>query len=278
MINSLSYRQNQEIYSKSWDSHNIPKKCLNNKMKHDSFDENTNLKKNKVSLNRNNTYHGTENSKKKEKFHKNFDFKSMLKMKKSSSSLKTSSSSILSNTSLDNASPLKKKNSSKSLKTKSLLNTNLSKKHGKKKLNDRMVDEVNNNRKNKTKSKSEFKSKARLLKALVDKNNEEDTENTIYDYEYSEKSFIENLSVCKSTSNGIIAESLNTPTISEIDMTPAVVSIIHSNSEMKDLKHDLERYKSLSNKKETRRNTNSINNHSNSNNNTKNRFFGKKIL
>jgi len=245
MIKSFSFSKNQEVYSKSWDSKNIPK-CLNKKNSFDFSNDNEGKIKNKKSkLYRNNTYHGTEksfsqeNSKKKEKLHKNFDFKNLLKKKNTSSSLEIASSAPISSP-INLASKNKKnKNLLKRSKSKSIMK-NISNNYGKKNVNNKnlscSVDDIY-----KIKPKSEFKAKTRLLKSLVE-NIEDDTEDTCYDTEYSERSFIENLSVCKSTSNGIVSESLNSPSISEITITPAVVSIINSKHEINTLKQDLERY------------------------------------
>ncbi|OUM63288.1 carbohydrate-binding module family 21 protein [Piromyces sp. E2] len=268
MIKSLSYNQNQETYSKSWDN-NIPK-CLNNKNSFDlNYDDGGKLKNDRNKLYRNNTYHGTEkkylqeNNKKKEKIHKNFDFKNMLKRKNTPSSLIIASSAPTSSP-IEIVNKNKNKNLSRHSKAKVTMK-NISNNYGKKNLDNKMlscsVDDIYG-----IKPRSEFKAKTRLLKSLVE-NIEDDTEDTYYDTEYSERSFIENLSVCKSTSNGIVSESLNAPSISEITITPAVVSIINTNSEINDLKQDLERY--------TKKNVTS---NSNKNNNSKSKFFGKKFF
>ena len=274
MIESLAYNQNQDIYSKSWDN----TKLSNHFDKNDNSDlnfEKHNLKNNKISLKRNNSYHETEKKnlqetiKKKEKFHKNFDIKNLLKKKSTSHSINTSSSPTPNNYPINGVSKKKSKgNLSKHLKAKALMNNTI----------------TNNEKYNLNSSKNhnysisdikpspEFKTAVHLLKSLIE-NIEDENDDTCY--EYSEKSFTDSISIRKPSFNGIITESLNSPSLSEIDITHAV-SIISTKTEMSNLKHDLERYKS-----QTKRNiTNNINKSriiekSNSN---KNKFFGKKFF
>jgi len=270
MIESLAYNQNQDIYSKSWDN----TKLSNRFDKNDNSDlnfEKHNLKS-KSSLKRNNSYHETEKKnlketiKKKEKFHKNFDIKNLLKKKCTSHSLNTSSSTT-NDYPVNGISKKKSKgNLSKHLKVKALMNT----------ITNSEKDNLNNSKSHNyisdIKPNPEFKTAVHLLKSLIE-NIEDENDDTCY--EYSEKSFTDSISIRKPTFNGIITGSLNSPSLPEIDITHAV-SIISTKTEMSDLKHDLERYKS-----QTKRNMINNNNKPSiieKSNSNKNKFFGKKFF
>ncbi|ORX56622.1 hypothetical protein BCR36DRAFT_320168 [Piromyces finnis] len=255
MIKNLSFSQNQEICSKNWDSNNVSEY-----LKESSFDLNS---EDRIKI-KNNTSHEIEKKclqesiKKKEILNKNFNSNNRLKKKKSETS------SIIIPSSAPTSSPIDiiaKNKKSKNLSKSNIIMKNISNNYGMKNFDNKnfscSVDDIY-----KIEPKSEFKAKTQLLKSLVE-TIEDDTEDTCYDIEYSERSFIDNLSICKSTSNGIVSESLNAPSVSEITVTPAVVSIINTKSEINDLKQDLERYSK-----------NTIN----ENKNNKSKFFSKKFF
>jgi len=280
MIKGLSYNQSQDIYSRSWDSNKIPKYLNKTDNSNLNYNERYNPEKDSVSISDNNSYHDTEknyfqNTNEKEKSLKNFEFKNLLKKKNipvnvASSAPSASPIDFLYEDKNDEA----HKQKSKSLKINSTKNKNISNNFGNKNLNTNKnlscsVDDIY-----KFEPKSELKTKTHLLKSLVE-NVEDESENTYY--ENSERSFIENISICKSTTNGMITKSLDSPTVSEINVTPAVVSIINAKSKNNDLKQDLELYKSLSKKNINKRsNGNSSNNLNKSN--SKSKFFGKKFF